>query len=157
MYKSAHTWAADLEPLRLESKSVPGIKNVEGKAGMWSATFGSRTRHEARVFTYAVAAHAPDIYKGITVDRPIPWSGPTRDAATFATSDLAVDSDAAYKTALAQASPWVEKHPDKEFSCVLGYAERFPAPVWYVLWGDNKSGYSVFVDAKSGAVVNQKK
>jgi hypothetical protein len=157
MYKSAHSWASDLEPLRLESKSVPGVKNAEGKAAMWNATFGSRRRHEARVFHYSVVQHAPDIYKGVTVDRPIPWNGPTRDADTFTTADLNVDSDAAYKTALAQASAWVEKHPDKEFSCMLGNAERFPAPVWYVLWGDNKSGYAVFVDARSGTVVNQKK
>jgi hypothetical protein len=157
MYKSAHAWAADLEPLRLESKSVPGITNAEGKAAMWNATFGSRRQHEARVFHYAVAAHAPDVYKGVTVDKAIPWNGPTPDAETFTTSDLAVDSDAAFKTAFAQASAWVEKHPDKEFSCTLGNADRFSAPVWYVLWGDNKSGYSVFIDAKSGAVVNLKK
>lgn len=153
MYKSAHSWASDLEPLRLESKSVPGIKNTQGKAAMWSATFGSLRRHQARVFTYSVAQHAPDIYKGVTVGQPIPWNGPSSDAATFATSDLAVDSDAAYNTAAAQAGEWVKKHPDKEFSCTLGNAERFSAPVWYVLWGDNRSGYAVFVDAKNGTVV----
>lgn len=157
MYKSAHTWASDLEPLRLESKSVPGIKNADGKAAMWKATFGSPSRHEARVFTYSVTQHAPDIYKGVTVDKPLPWNGPTKDAAIFASSDLNVDSDAAYQTAFkeASASSWVAKHPDKEFSCTLGNAERFQAPVWYVLWGDDKSGYAVFVDAKSGAIVNQ--
>lgn len=156
MYKSAHSWASDLQPLRLESKSAPGVKNGQGKAAMWSATFGSPRLRQARVFTYSVVQHAPDIYKGVTVGQPIPWNGPTRDAATFDTSDLAVDSDAAYNTALAQASGWVEKHPDKEFSCTLGNAERFSAPVWYLLWGDNKSGYAVFVDAKKGTVVNQK-
>lgn len=157
MYKSAYAWASDLQPLRLESKTVPGVKNADGKAAMWSATFGSPSRHEARVFTYSVAQHAPDVYKGVTVEKPLPWNGSTKDAAVFATSDLSVDSDAAYKTALAQASAWVAQHPDKDFSCTLGNAQRFQAPVWYVLWGDSKSGYAVFVDAKSGAIVNQKK
>jgi hypothetical protein len=157
MYKTAHAWAADLEPLRMESKSIPGIKNADGKAAMWSATFGSPSKREARVFNYAVTAHAPDIYKGVSVEKPLPWRGPTRDAATFSTSDFNIDSDAAFKTAMAQASAWVEKHPDKDFSLTLGNAERFPAPVWYVIWGDSKSGYAVFVDATSGKVVNQKK
>lgn len=157
MYKSAHNWASDLQPLRLESKSIPGIKNADGKAAMWSATFGSPSKRQARVFTYAVAQHSPDIYKGVTVGQPLPWNGPTKDAATFDGSDLTVDSDAAYKTAMTQAADWVGKHPDKEFSCTLGNAARFQAPVWYVLWGDANSGYAVFVDAKSGAVVNQRK
>lgn len=155
MYKSAHSWAPDLVPLTLESKSVPGIKNEAGKAAMWSATFGSPSRHEARVFSYSTTQKAPDIYKGVTVGHSLPWNGPTRDVMPFDTSDITVDSDAAYKAALAEASGWVNKHPGKEFSCTLGNASRFRAPVWYVLWGDKKEGYAAFVDAKSGTLVNQ--
>jgi hypothetical protein len=153
MYKSAYSWANDLVPLKLESREVPGIKNDGGNAGMWSATFGSYSRHEAVVFSYAVAAHPPDIYKGLNVGHPMPWRGPSRDVMPFQTSDLVVDSDAAYKTASGQAQAWLQKHPDKQVSFLLGSnSTRFVTPVWYVLWGDNKSGYSVFVDAKSGTV-----
>jgi hypothetical protein len=154
MYKSAHTWSADLVPLALESKAVPGVKNDDGKAAMWSATFGSPSKHEARSFSYAVAAHPPDVYKGVTVGNSRPWGGPVPTALPFDTADFSIDSDAAYATALAQATAWVSKNPGKEVSMTLGNASRFPAPVWYVLWGDNKkSGYAVFVNAKSGAVV----
>jgi hypothetical protein len=153
MYKSAHTWAADLVPLALESKVVPGMKNAAGKAAMWSATFGSPSKHEARSFTYCVMGHPPDIYKGVTVGNSRPWGGPVPTALPFDTSDFSVDSDAAYATAAAQANSWVSKNPGKEVSLTLGNASRFPAPVWYVLWGDNKkSGYAVYVNAKSGAV-----
>jgi hypothetical protein len=153
MYKSAHSWAGDLVPLALESKSVPGMKNEGGKAAMWSATFGSPSRREARTFSYSVVASPPDIYKGVTVGNAMPWSGPTPTAQTFTTSEFAVDSEAAYTAASAQAAPWTKSHPDKEVSLTLGNASRFKAPVWYVLWGDKKSGYSVLVDAKSGSVV----
>lgn len=153
MYKSAHAWAADLMPLALESKDLPGVKNTDGKAGMWSATFGSPSKREARVFSYAVAAHAPDVYKGITVGKSRPWSGPVPAALPFETSDFAIDSDAAYQTALAQASAWVSKNPGQEVSFTLGNAARFPGPVWYVLWGDKKSGHAVYVNAKTGAIV----
>ena len=155
MYKSAHSWAPDLVPLALESKTVPGIKNEAGKAAMWSATFGSPRRKEARVFTYSVVSRPPDIYKGVTVSNPLPWAGPTPAALAFTTSDFAVDSDAAYTTASAQAAPWAKSHPDKDVSFTLGNASRFPSPVWYVLWGDKKSGYSVFVNAKTGAIIKQ--
>jgi hypothetical protein len=153
MYKSAHAWATDLVPLALESKSVPGVKNESGKAGMWIATFGSPRKHEARTLTYAVAGHAPDILKGVTVGRAILWGGPRQEALPFETSEFAVDSDAAYQTALAQSTDWVKRHPGKEISLALGNASRFDGPVWYVLWGDNKSGHAVYVSAKKGTVV----
>lgn len=155
MYKSAHSWAADLEPLQLESKGVPGVKNEAGKAGMWSATFGSPSRREARVFTYSVISSPPDIFKGVTVGSPMTWTGPTPQALSFATSDFAVDSEAAYTAASAQAAVWEKSHPGKEVSLTLGNAERFKGPVWYVLWGDKKSGYAVFVDAKTGTIVKR--
>lgn len=153
MYKAAYSWAKDIMPLKLESKDTSGTNNENGDAGMWSATFGSYAKHQAVVITYAVAAHPPDFSKGINVGHPVPWGGPSHDVMPFQTSDLVVDSDAAYKTALAQAEPWVKKHPDKEVSLLMGNnPTRFSFPVWYVLWGDNKSGYSVFVNAKTGAV-----
>lgn len=153
MYKSAYSWSNDLAPLKLESKDLPGVKNDGGNAGMWVGTFGSFRKHEALVITYAVAAKPPEIYKGINIGHAITWPGPARDAMPFQTSDLAVDSDAVYKTALAQAQPWLAKHPDKQVSLVLGNnPTRFSAPVWYVLWGDNKSGYNVFVNSKTGDV-----
>jgi hypothetical protein len=120
---------------------------------MWTATFGSPSRREARPFTYSVAASPPDIYKGVTVGNTLTWTGPTPAALAFTTSDFAVDSDAAYTTAFAQAATWAKSHPDTEVSFTLGNAARFKGPVWYVLWGEKKSGYSVLVDAKSGAIV----
>lgn len=153
MYKSAHAWAPDLTALSLENKTVPGEKKEPGKAEVWSATFGSLSKHEARTFSYAVAAHPPDVPKGITVGHAIPWGGPSHDALPFYSSDFSVDSDAAYKTALGQAEPWLKKHPDKEARLTLGNSSRFPAPVWYVFWGDKKLGYAVYVNAKTGAVI----
>lgn len=153
MYKSAYSWSNDLVPLKLESKDLPSVKNDGGNAAMWSATFGSPRKHQAVVITYAVAAQAPDIYKGINVGRPVPWGGPARDAMPFQTSDVIVDSDAVYKTASAQADSWLKKHPGKQVSFQLGNnPTRFSTPVWYVLWGDNKSGYNLFVNSKTGEV-----
>src|SRR5215469_6382313 len=74
LYKSAHSWSADLVPLKLESKTVPGKKNEAGNAAIWEGTFGSPGRHQAVVITYAVAPNPPDILKGINVGHPIPWA-----------------------------------------------------------------------------------
>ena len=81
MYKSAHNWSKELVQLALESTKVTGMKNEGGNAVMWSATFGSPTRREARTFSYSVVGHAPDIYNGVTVGKSIPWCGPTPTSA----------------------------------------------------------------------------
>ncbi len=156
MYKLAHAWAPDVAALTMVSKEVPGIQNEAGKAGMWTATFVSPSLRQARILSYSVAAAPPHISKGVDVGRPVGW-GPTRDAVPFQTSDFAVDSDAAYKTASAKAESWIKEHPGKEAALTLGHnAARFNTPVWYVLWGNTKSGYAAFVNATTGAAVNAK-
>jgi hypothetical protein len=149
-YKTAYSWSNDALPLKLESKSVSGIKNQEGRAAMWTATFGSVRRKQALEISYAVVARAPDVVKGIKISNPVPWSGPTREVMSFQGSEI-VDSDAAYKKAAAEAQSWLKAHPDKEVSFLLGNnPTAFASPVWYVVWGDKKAGYRSFVNAKTG-------
>ena len=153
MYKSAYSWSSDAVPLKLESKSISGVKNEGGKAAMWTAIFGSARKREAIDISYAVAAQAPDVAKGINVGHPISWGGPSRDVMPFQGSDIAADSDAAYKTAATLADSWLKTHPDKQVSFLLGFnTTTFVRPVWVVMWGDKKFGFRAFVDAKTGEI-----
>ena len=95
MYTPARQWAKDLVLLRLTPKDVPGFKNEAGKAAMWQATFASPGEHQYRVYSYAVAAAPPDIYKGVITRLPAPWGGGTRDTMPIDLSLFNVDSDAA--------------------------------------------------------------
>jgi hypothetical protein len=156
MYKSARNWAKDLIPLSLESKEVPGIQNQDGKAAMWTATVASPGLKEARVFTYSIVAHPPDIYKGVTVGGALPWNGPSSQAMPFQMSQVAVDSDVAYQAALADAGAWLKKHPGKQASLNLHDSARFQVPTWYVLWGDPKLGYRSLVNGMNGAAITNK-
>lgn len=153
MYKPARTWATDLLALSVASGEVPGIKNEDGKAGLWTATFVSPSRKEARIFTYAVADAGPDIRKGVNVSNALPWGGSNPSSMPFANSQFAVDSDAAFKTALESAAGWLKTHPNQKYTMKLGNATRFPAPVWYVMWGTSKSGYAALVNSLTGTVV----
>jgi len=154
MYKPAYAWAADLWPLTIEAKTVSGIKNEGGKAAMWVAVFGSPRRREYCKFTYSVAARPPDIRKGISADKALPWAGPRPDAWAITTSDWTIDSDEAYKTARATADAWLLKHPGKELTTFsLGAASNFPGPVWVVLWGDKDDGFLTRVSASTGKVL----
>jgi hypothetical protein len=159
MYKSAYTWANDVVPLKLESKSVAGVKNDAGKAGMWTGTFGSARRAEVVEISYSVVADpATDTMKGVSVGHGLPYSGPTPDVMPFQGSDIAFDSDAAYKTASVEAAGWLKTHPDKQPEFILGNNLRtFAAPVWYVKWGDTKDGYNAFINTKTGAIAKRAK
>ena len=150
MYTPARTWATDLLPLSLASNDVPGQKNAEGKAAMWTAVFVSPSRREARTLYYSIVDSGTTIHKGVNAGGPEPWSGATTKVKPFQITEFAVDSDAAYKTAYEKAESWVKKHPDKKCSMSLLSVARFPSPVWYVLWGNEKSGYAAFVNATTG-------
>jgi hypothetical protein len=151
MYKPARGWASDLLPLSLASGEVPNMKNEAGKAAMWTAVFVSPSRREARTLSYLVD-QGTTIHKGITVGGAEPWSGPTAKSEPFQSTQFVIDSDVAYETASHKAAAWLKNHPRKSVSFYLGNASRFPAPVWYVLWGNNKSGYSAYVNATTGAI-----
>lgn len=156
MYKSAYKWSPDVVLLKLNPDPRPGFGFDAGKAGIWEAMFGSSSKREYRIFTYAVAAHSPDIYKGVTVGNAVPWGGPTRDVMPIPSADFAVDSDAAYSTAAADGAAWIKKNPDKKVTTFqLGNGYSFPSPVWYIVWGDKKSGYVALVNATTGKVMKK--
>ncbi len=157
MYTPAHAWAADLVPISLKSGEVAGVKNADGKAGVWTAIFGSPSKRAARTYVYAVADQLPDIAKGVKAVPADSWAGPTPAVMTFQTSDFTIDSDAAYKTAAAKAADWlkVKDNAEKPVSLSLGAASRFPAPVWVVLFGNSKSGFVTVVNASSGDIVTK--
>ena len=77
MYTPAHAWAADLVPISLKSGEVAGVKNADGKAGVWTAVFGSPSKRSARTYIYSVADQLPDISKGVKSEIAVMWAGAT--------------------------------------------------------------------------------
>ncbi len=156
MYKPARAWATDLYLLSLTSGELKGFKVENGKAGMWTAVFVSPSKHEARTFTFAVADQLPEVHKGIDEGGSQVWSGATPQSEPFLMSEVAYNSDAAHEAAAQKAAEFLKKNSDKPVSYFLGKASRFQAPVWYILWGNKKLGYSAFVDATTGQVLSGK-
>jgi hypothetical protein len=152
MYKPARAWAADVLPLSLASGEVPTLKNVGGKAAIWTAVFVSPSKREAQSFVYSVVSNGTT-FKGVTAGGAQSWSGATPKSKPFQLAEFATNSDKAYETAFEKAQAWVKKHPNKKVTLQLGNAARFPAPVWFILWGDAKSGYAAYVNAVTGKML----
>ena len=157
MYTPAHAWAADLVPISLKSGEVAGVKNADGKAGVWTAIFGSPSQRAARTYVYSVADQVPDITKGVKANLADSWAGPTAAVMPFQTGDFTIDSEAAYKTAAAKAADWLKEkdNAQKPVSLSLGAASRFPAPVWVILFGTSKLGFVAVVNASTGNLITK--
>ncbi len=153
MYKPARAWASDLLPLTLASGEIPGIKNEDGKAAMWTAVFVSPSRREARTFVYAAADHGSEIHRGVSAGGAQAWSGPTPQSRPFQITEFSVNSDEAYKTASKTAGAWLRRHPGQKVNITLASTARFGAPVWYIMWGTRKSGFLAFVNATTGTAM----
>jgi hypothetical protein len=158
MYKSAQAWSSDAVAIKLSPAPVPGFTNDGGKAAEWQATFGSASKGQYRVFSYAIVTALPGVHKGTSADMAMPWGGQTRDAMPIDTTGFNVDSDAAYKTAAAQAAPWLTKNPGKTpTSLDLGSTFAIHDPIWYIAWGDKNNGFVAAVNANTGEAFKAKK
>jgi hypothetical protein len=155
MYKPARQWAKDLLVLSLVGNEIPGFKNADGKAAMWTVVFVSPTLRQARTCTYAIADHGTSIHKGVDIGGSESWSGETPKSQPFQITEFAVNSDAAFKTASEKAAAWLKKHPDAPVAMALGKTSHFSGPVWYIQWGTTKQGYAAYVNATTGEVIGK--
>jgi len=156
MYKMARGWATDLTPLSLAAKKVTGHSIDGGKYVTWTAAFASPSKKEVRRFTYSVIA-VDGIAKGPEADRPMAWAGPTRDATPFRIGEIAIDSDVAFQKAAKKADAWLKAHPkeSQDVTITLGNAARFSTPVWYIMWGNQKSGFNAWINALNGDLLDK--
>ncbi len=152
MYQVARAWAPDAQVLRVSSIAVPEVAPVRGKSGAWEATFTSEGKGRRRAYTYSVVESQDGPHQGVFAGQEEDWSGPGGQDAPFPIGAVAIDTDAAYKTAAGQAREYEKKHPGKPITLLLENVGRYPNPAWRVIWGASAgtSDYSVYVDATTG-------
>ena len=123
---------------------------------MWTAEFVSDSQKERRTFTYAVAAHPPDVYKGVIIGKPLPWNG-SRDIVPFGMGQVTVDSDAALKAATTDAAKFLKEHPEKNPTISLKELARYQGvPTWIIFWGNDKLGFRSFISGIDGKPMEKK-
>ena len=152
MYNAARSWAPDVQVLELHSIHMPEVKSERGKAAAWQATFISQQLGRARAYTYSVIEAEGNLHKGVFAGLDEGWSGPRGTQKPFLIAAVKTDSDEVLETALKKAVEYEKKFPNKEISFLLEQTNRFPDPVWRVVWGTSvgTSDFSIFVDATTG-------
>lgn len=150
MYQVARSWAPDAEVITMKSIHLADLPAVRGEAGAWEAIFYSPGKGAQRNYTYSVEESVANLHQGV-------FPGQEQSAASvsskpFLIGTVKVDSDAAYKTAVAQAAEYNKKNASQTISFELGRQDVSQNPVWRVIWGESAgtSGESVLVDATTG-------
>jgi len=151
MYPSARTWAADAQPLSMQSITISEVKTDGGKFGAWQLVLVSPSRGRMRSYTYSVVESSGNLHQGVFAGQEQSYN-PSGQQKPFLVAALKIDSEDALQTALKRSAEYAKKNPDKPINFLLEKTNRFPNPAWRVFWGDSvgTSGHSVFVDATTG-------
>jgi hypothetical protein len=154
MYQMARTWAPDVQVLKAASMHLAEVDAKPGTAGGWEAVFVSATKGKSRGYTYAVVEQQPTLHKGTFAGPEAGFSGKSGLNSPFPIIAVKVDTDAAYETALKNGgADYDKKNPGKTITFLLEKIDKYPDPVWRVIWGESAgtSNFSVYVDASTGA------
>jgi hypothetical protein len=153
MYQVARSWSPDLEVLKMNSIQMPGVKSEPGKGAAWQATFVSASKGRARSYTFSVVEGEGNLHKGVFAGLDESWSGPRGVTQPFNIQAVKTDTDAAYKVALEnKGADYDKKNPGKPITFLLEKNDKYPQPVWRVIWGESAgtSNFSVYVDTATG-------
>lgn len=153
MYLSAHNWAADAQPFRLQSQYSAGAPVSEGKAGVWRASFASPARRMMKMFMWSglVGADAPE--PGITFSAEDSWSPTNTSTHTFDASFIMTDSDKAYQLAEKNGGSKLTKaNPQLPILFILDWDASKNQLIWHVVYGEDvdKAKLRVAVNASTG-------
>jgi len=157
MYQMARAWSNDAQVLQMMSVRIAEFtQEVPGKAAAWQATFVSASKSKSRSYTYSIVESQGNLRKGSFGGPEESWAGPRGVTTPFLIAAVKKDSDEAYQTAVAEpktlAADYNKKNPGKPITIILEKTNKFPDPVWRVVWGESLStaAFSVFVDAMTG-------
>jgi hypothetical protein len=154
MYQMARSWAPDAQVLKMNSMLLNEVPDPpKGTAGAWQATFVSSAKSQAKSFTWSSIEGEGNLHKGVFGLNDEGWSGPRGSTTPFLMLAIKIDTDAAYKTALANGgAEYDKKNPGKPITFLLEKVAKHPNPVWRVIWGESvsQSNFSVYVDASTG-------
>lgn len=159
LYISAHSWAADARPFRLESQYTPDAPATEGKAGIWRASFGSAARHGMQSFQWT-GITGPDVEQGISHGSEDSYSPTNTSTQVFDLAYLKTDSDKAFEVAQKHGGEKLTKADAKiPVFYTLDWDHTKNKLLWHVAYGStgDDSKLRVVIDATEGNFVRVEK
>ena len=160
LYVTAHAWAADAQPFRLESRYIPGAPSAQGKAGIWRATFASARRASIKAYLWSGVAADDATERGISPGLEDTYNPTNLSTHPFDASFLKVDSDQAFKVAQEHGGKeLLKKTPDQPALFILDWDTHKNQLAWHVVYGTSRADakLTVAVNASTGGFLRVEK
>ena len=153
MFLSAHNWASDAQPFRLQSQYSAGAPAQEGKAGVWRASFASPGRRMMKMFLWSglMGPDAPE--RGITFSAEDTWSPANTSTRPFDVAFIKVDSDKAFDVAEKNGGSKLTKaNAQQPVTFVLDWDGSKNQLLWHVIYGESEDNAKlrIAVNASTG-------
>jgi hypothetical protein len=157
MYQMARSWASDSQVLKMQGVHLSEVKDgAPGTAPAWQAVFVSAAKSQSRSYTFSIVEGEANLHKGAFAGPEESWSGSTDMDSPSLMAAIKIDTDTAYKTAMAStrshAAEYDKKFPGKPITIQLERTSKHPNPAWRIIWGESAgtSDFSVLIDASTG-------
>jgi hypothetical protein len=157
MLASAHFWAPDAQPIRLESSNMKDTTGRDGQANFWRAVFGSASRQKSEPFSWSGVSTA-DVHKGVDHGVEDSYNPANRSYRSFDLNFLKTDTDKAFEVAQEHGGKQLlEKNPKTQISYALDWDAQSNQLRWHVIYGgsESTSKLAVLVDASSGKFIRR--
>jgi hypothetical protein len=157
MLASAHFWAPDAQPIRMESTNLKDSTGHDGQASLWRAVFGSASRQKAEPFTWS-GVSTPDVHKGVDHGVEDSYNPGNRSYRSFDLNFLKSDTDKAFEVAQQHGGKQLlEKDPKTKISYMLDWDALSNQLRWHVIYGDSESTskLTILVDASTGSFIRR--
>src|SRR2546423_203900 len=157
---AARGWQRDAEPYLEISQPTKEVTGSDGKAAVWTASYGSADRGLAKTFTWS-GTDAPDApSRGLNPTPEDSFAPGNSSTHTFDLNYLKSDSDQAFKIAQDHGGKkMLDKNPKLPVFYRLHWESRDTALVWHVMYGGvgGDSKLSVAVNASTGQYIRVEK
>lgn len=151
MYVAARAWAADAQPVHLQSEPTQADDGADGKAGVWNATFASPAHSSVQDFTWSGVDEEDAPARGVTRGGAGTYSPSNVSTQPFDFAYLKIDSDKAYAAAKAKLKNKKEAATPVQYT--LSFDGRKSQLVWAVQFGASGATTTIDVDATSGLYI----
>ena len=148
LYISAHGWAPDARPYRLESMPNADSKGADGKSAVWHASFASAVQRGTKPYTWS--GSDPD--RGVNPGTEDSYNPSNASTQVFDIAFLKTDSDKAFEVAQQHGGGKIlAKSPDTPVLYILEWNHVSNELIWHVIYGDRDNAkLKVAVNATSG-------
>jgi hypothetical protein len=152
-YTTAHLWAPDARPYRLQSDLFGDYTGKDGKAVIWRAGFASPARRSLKAFLWSGVHSADAPSPGVSSGVEDTYSPSNSSTQVFDSAFLKIDSDKAYEVAQQHGGEkLIKANPKQPVIYLLDWNPQENILAWHVIYGSSPAEpkLKVAVDATTG-------